>query len=181
MPTAHADAHNFSSTLLSSLSVALPWALHCASVCFTDPSKRQTQALLCVLLVCRGSLIEPVGTDCRLPRSLQLLCSPMFLLAICSNCCLLHAGFFLGLLFNPEGSGSGLHGDDRTLVQWQTSPAGYEYEVLTVATVNSTVFWDVTPCSMVAILRSTLGRRYGFHLKGQRGRQASSGSSFQQT
>jgi hypothetical protein len=113
----------------------------------------------------------------------NLLYNPMFLLAPCSSCCLLHAGFFLDLPFNLEGRSNMLV--DFQLTAWrrqntypvtETSPAGFE--VLTMVTTNSTIFWDVTSCSMVEVLRSSFGRTYCFHLQGQRVRQASSGSSF---
>jgi hypothetical protein len=40
-------------------------------------------------------------------------------------------------------------------------------EVLTAVTINSYIFWDITPCSPVKVNRR-FGRKYHLHLQGLR-------------
>jgi hypothetical protein len=42
----------------------------------------------------------------------------------------------------------------------------FGFEVLTAVTMNSTVFWDVMPCSLLEVHRS-FGGTYYFHLQDQ--------------
>jgi hypothetical protein len=70
---------------------------------------RNWQLLGLLLMVHLGSLTEPMGTDGLASQVLLLLFNPVFSQLTCLACCLLHSGFLLALLINPE------HEDDRFL------------------------------------------------------------------
>jgi hypothetical protein len=79
--------------------------LSCASICAKKPFQgTNIVTLLLSPTGSPGSLKEPMGTDGL--ASFCLYTIPCFFTSHISACCLLHAVFLLGLLFNPEVGGN---------------------------------------------------------------------------
>jgi hypothetical protein len=60
---------------------------------------------------------------------------------------------------------------DSFLYSTKNKTKSFEFEILTAAVMESSIFWDITPCNPVRVCRR-LGGKNSFHLEGQRVSQA---------